>query len=185
MDTLFHFIFPLMAMMAARVKVKHVITVSIILAAAAASLDLDHFFGLVPRATFHNIFVTVLFPVILFLIFFKKKNKTYMHLSLILLLFLVSHPILDMFDEGGVELFYPISDQMYDLTKFSLNIPLPTGEKVYIISTAGVGLTIYFLLILSVIFIDDFLNYFRKDKTAEYTFGKTLKKEEKKIEREL
>lgn len=131
MDTLFHFIFPLIAMMAARIKVKHSIRVSIILAAAAALIDVDHFFGLVARGTFHNIFVTVLFPIVLFLIFFKKKNKHYMHLSLILLLFLVSHPILDMFTEGGVELFYPFSNQMYDLSKFSLTIPLQGGGRIH------------------------------------------------------
>lgn len=185
MDTLFHFIFPLIAMLAARIKVKHSITVSITLAASTALLDVDHFFGLVARGTFHNIFVTVLFPIILFLIFFKKGNKKYMHLSLILLLFLVSHPILDMFTEGGVELLYPFSEQKYDLSKFSLTVPLPSGVNAYVVSTAGVGLTIYFLLILSVIFIDDFLKYFEKDKKIGYTFEQTLKKEEKKIEKEL
>jgi membrane-bound metal-dependent hydrolase YbcI (DUF457 family) len=173
-----------MAMMAARVKVKHSIRVSIALAAVTALLDVDHFFGFTARATFHNIFVVVVFPLILFLIFLKKGNKQYMNLSLALLLFLVSHPIVDMFTEGGVAIFYPISEQKYDLSKFSLPMFTAFGQG-YVISTAGVGLTIYFLLVLGVIFIEDLLNYFREDKTIEYTFGKTVKKEEKKIEKEL
>lgn len=172
-------------MMAARVKVRHSIRVSIILAGAAALLDVDHFFGLVARGTLHNIFVTALFPMVLFLIFFKKGNKKYMHLSLILLLFLASHPILDMFTEGKVELFYPVSEKQYDLSGLSFTVPLQSGQPGYIISGSGIGLTIFFLLILSVIFIEDFLNYFRKDKGIGYIFGETVKKEEKKIEKEL
>src|SRR6266550_4529535 len=163
MDTLFHFVFPLIALMAARVKIKHEIPVAFGLAFSAAALDIDHFFGMVPRGTFHNVFVVILLPISLFILSlkFEKGATYYKNITLTLLLFLCSHPIADMFEPGGVKFFYPFSNDYNDLSALSLTIPLSPGTNGYLISTGGVGLTIYFLMIFGVIFIDDFLEIFK------------------------
>ena len=193
MDTLFHFIFPLIAILAARIKVKHKISIIFGLALVTALLDIDHFFG-VPRGTLHNIFITLILPMFFLLLSFKfEKGDYYKNISLILLLFLFSHTILDMFTEGGVKLdmfteggvklFYPFSDQSYDLTKFLISIQLPSGIEVHLISTSGIGLTIYFVMILSVIFVEDFIRYLKREKRVEKAFLETIQAEEKKIEK--
>src|SRR5437867_12553870 len=100
MDALFHFIFPLIALLAARVKIKHELPVALGLAFSAAALDIDHFFGMVARATLHNIFVVLLFPLALFILSlrFEKASNYYKNITLTLLLFWLSHPISDMFN---------------------------------------------------------------------------------------
>lgn len=110
-DILFHFIFPIIAMLATRPKVKHRITTIIILAfIGSVVMDLDHFDPFVARGTFHNIFVTLLIPLVLIVLAFmyEKKGTYYKNLSIVLLLVLFSHTIADMFSEGEVKLFYPI-----------------------------------------------------------------------------
>jgi membrane-bound metal-dependent hydrolase YbcI (DUF457 family) len=152
----------------------------------AVFLDIDHFIG-VTRGSLHNIFVTLLLPIILFILALKleKKGDYYKNVSLVLLLFLFSHPILDMFTEEGVVLFYPFSTQFYDLSYLSLTIVLPSGIQAYVISTAGVGLTIYFLMVLSAIFVEDFLKVLKRERKLEKALVKTMEEEEKKIEKEL
>lgn len=175
-----------MAALAARIRIKHKIGTCLTLATFTAFLDVDHFIG-VTRGSLHNIFITLLFPIILFVLAlkFEKKGDYYKNVSLVLLLFLFSHPILDMFVEGGVMLFYPFSTQLYDLSGLSLKITLPSGEQGYIISSAGVGLTIYFSMILGSIFVGDFLCIFKKERKLETALVKTMEEEEKKIEKEL
>jgi len=183
MDSLFHFVFPLIAILAARIKVKYKIRTCLFLAAATAMLDIDHVIG-VSRGTLHNVFITVLFPVAMLILSFKleKKGETYFkNVSLIMLLFLISHPIADMFTEGGVMFFYPFSHQFYDLTRFSIKSPWG-----YIVSTAGIGLTIYFLLIMSCIFMEDFMSVLKRRRYKDgIAVVKTIEKETKKIEKEL
>lgn len=185
-DALFHFVFPLIAILTARIRIKHKIGTCLTLATIAVFLDVDHFVG-ATRGSLHNIFVTLLLPIVLFILAFKfeRKGDYYKNVSLVLLLFLFSHPILDMFTEGGVMLFYPFSTQYYDLSHLSLTITLPSGIQGYIISTAGIGLTTYFLMILSVMFVEDFLKIFKRERKLEKAFIKTVEEEEKKIEKEL
>jgi len=186
MDALFHFIFPLIALMAARVKIKHEIPVALGLAFSAAMLDIDHFFGMVARATLHNIFVVLFFPLALFILSmkFEKGGTYYKNVTLTLLLFLFSHPISDMFNVGeGVALFYPFSSTYYSFSGLDLSVPLSGGSPGYIVSTGGIGLTIYFLMILGVIFIEDFLNIFRKEGKIIKSIKETFQKEESEIEK--
>ena len=70
MDSLFHFIFPIIAALAAKVHVKHEIRNILIVGVLAVLIDVDHFVG-VERATFHNIFVTVLIPIIIIILAFR------------------------------------------------------------------------------------------------------------------
>ena len=55
----------------------------------------------------------------------------------------------------------------------------------YVLTADGIGLTIYFLMILSIIFVEDFIAVLQKIKNPNKALIKTLQKEEKKIKREL
>jgi membrane-bound metal-dependent hydrolase YbcI (DUF457 family) len=187
-DTLFHFIFPFLALLIARPKFKHRLIVAILLAASAALLDIDHFFGMVPRGTLHNVFVTLVFPLTIFALafVFEKKGTYYKNVSLALLLFLFSHPMVDIFTGGaGLKLFYPLSEQEFFLNSIKFSIPLPNGQIGYVISSNGIGLSIYTAMILAVIFVEDFNRFLMKLKKPEKALIKTIEYEEKKIEKEI
>ena len=61
MDSLFHFIFPIIAALAARVHIKHPVRNILIAAFLAVAVDIDHLIG-IPRATTTNIFVLQVRP---------------------------------------------------------------------------------------------------------------------------
>ena len=182
MDSLFHFIFPLIVALAARIHLKHGLKWIVGLALATVLLDLDIF--LVHRATFHNLFVVLLIPAILVLLAFKyeRRGTKYKTLSLVLLLFFFSHTILDMGTEAGVQLLYPFSDQVYSFQGMTVANPFGPGE---LLSGEGIALLLYFAVLLLVLFVEDFISFFMKDKTVRKAFRDTVRKEEKKIKREL
>jgi len=174
MDTLFHFIFPIIAALAARLNIKHPIRSILGTAFIALLIDIDHFIGL-DRATFHNIFVTILIPVILlFLAFHLKLNRYTKKFLFILLIFLSSHLFLDLFppptsggyigiiEDEGVSLFYPLSTTQYEIN-FDVKIPLKTSSSPYtvegyLISSLGFGMLLYFIIILiPCLFLDDII----------------------------
>jgi membrane-bound metal-dependent hydrolase YbcI (DUF457 family) len=183
MDSLFHFIFPLIIALAARIHLKHGIEWVVGLALATVLLDLDVF--LIHRATLHNVFVVVLLPIILVLLAFRyeKKGTKYKTLSLVLLLFLFSHTLLDMGTEAGVQLFYPLSDQVYQFTG-GISVGLPAGQG-YLISGVGISLALYFFFLLLVLFIEDFVGFFARGKNVRKAFKATVNKENRKIRKEL
>jgi len=164
MDSLFHFVFPIIAALAARINIKHPIRTIFISAFLTLLIDLDHFFGL-ERATFHNIFITVLIPLVLLLISFQLKlNRYFKGFFFLLLIFLSSHLFLDLFSfpafgnyigitEGeGVALFYPVINTHYSIN-FNVKIPLktiflPYMIEGYVISSLGFGILVYSILIL-------------------------------------
>jgi len=190
MDTLFHFIFPFFALMIARIRFKHRLPIAFAMAASTALLDVDHFFGLVPRGTFHNIFVTLVLPLSIFaLAFILEKKGTYVkNVSLTLALFLFSHPIADVFTGSApVLLFYPFSNAEFYLNSIKVYSPIPmeNGFVPAVIDSGGIGLTIFFAMILSVIFVEDFNKFLMRYKKPERAFEKTVKLEQKKIEKEL
>ena len=150
MDTLFHFVFPLMAAMAAQVHIKHPVK-NLLIAAFLASivLDLDHFI-FIERATFHNLFITLLLPSLLvFHAFHKKASYETKGLSIVLLIFLFSHTVLDVITEPGVALLYPISEE-YFVFNPSLWIPLESTfvTEGMLISPLGIGGLVYFVLVV-------------------------------------
>jgi len=157
MDSLFHFVFPIISALAAKVHVKHEIRDILIVGVFSVLIDLDHFIGL-ERATFHNIFITLLLPLIIVILAFSFKAKyNFKGLSVLLLIFLSSHLFLDVFSEGPVALFYPFSNSYYT---FNFNLSIPEG---YIISTLGVGILIYFIIIfLPCLFLDDIIEIMEK-----------------------
>jgi len=183
MDSTFHFIFPLIIALAARVHLRHGIEWVLGMSLATVLLDLDVFF--IHRATFHNLFVTLLIPAILVALAFhyEKRGTKYKTLSLVLLLFLFSHPLLDMGTEGGVQLLYPFSSQVFQFTG-GLAIDLPVGTG-YLVSGLGISLLFYFVVLLLVLFIEDFIRYFGQGKGVEKALEKTIRTEKRKIRKEL
>jgi len=183
MDSVFHLIFPLIIALAARVHLKHGLGWILGLALATVLLDLDVFF--IHRATFHNLFVTLLLPAILVALAFQyeKRGNRYKTLSLLLLLFLLSHTILDMGTESGVQLLYPFTDQVYQFIG-GISVSLPAGEG-YLVSGLGISLLLYFFLLLLVLFVEDFVKYFEKDRNVERALKDTIRKEEKKLKKQL
>jgi membrane-bound metal-dependent hydrolase YbcI (DUF457 family) len=178
MDSLFHFIFPMIAALAAKIHVKHGLETVIGLSLAAVLIDLDVFF--IHRATFHNLFLTALLPlVIIALVFRYRPRNAYLKMtSIALFLFLISHTVLDLFTEAGVALLYPLSSQFYTMD-INVVVATPLGQS-SLVTSAGVGLTLYFAIILAVLFVEDFLVMSKRERKLRRCFEDTLKKEIKK-----
>ena len=174
MDTLFHFVFPIIAALAARLNVKHPIKSILGAAILAVLIDVDHFIGL-ERIAFHNVFVTILAPLaLLYLAFHFKANRYVKGFFLLVLIFTSSHIFLDLFSynifgndigiiEGsGVALFYPLSNTLYSID-FNIKIPLtistpPYAIEGYLVSSLGFGILMYFVIIvLPCLFLDDII----------------------------
>jgi len=178
MDSLFHFIFPIIAALAAKVHVKHEIRNILIVGVLAVLIDIDHFIG-VERATFHNIFVTVLIPIIIIILAFSLRVRYSLKgFSILLLIFLSSHTFLDLFSGSpGVALFYPISNTYYSL-EFGITVPMttkfvPSVIEGYVISSLGLGILIYLIIIiLPCLFLDDIIETMEKKHES---FRKALK----------
>lgn len=158
MDTLFHFVFPVFTALAAKVHDKHKIRDILIAGALTVLIDLDHYVGLT-RATFHNVFITLLLPlIIVILAFIFKRSYSFKGFSVLLLIFLSSHLFLDLFSEGPVALFYPLSNEYYNLN-FDISVPLGNDSSGYLVSTLGVGILAYFILILlPCLYLDDIID---------------------------
>ena len=92
MDTVFHFVFPLIVALGARIHIKHGIEYVLGLAVISVLLDIDHFVG-VPRGTLHNGFIVILLPIIAIILAFKyeKVGIKWKSMSVASLLFLSSH----------------------------------------------------------------------------------------------
>ena len=179
MDSLFHFIFPLIAIAAARVRIKHYTIPTILtIALAAVLLDVDHFFGFVPRGTFHNIFITALFPFLILALSFRYGEERHRQISLALLIVMFSHVILDMFSEGAVYLLYPFSMQQFSLAAFYIT----TAEGYYLVSSSSIGLVIFFAMLACIYFIED-IDFFivKKHIKFRHALKCALRKEEKKL----
>ena len=175
MDILFHFLFPIITALAAKVHIKHRLRNILIAGALTVLIDLDHFIG-VERATFHNVFITLLLPLITVILTFNfKTSYNFKGFSILLLIFLSSHLVLDIFS-GSVALFYPISDKYYSFA-FELIIPLQSklegNFEAYIISPLGFSILIYFIIILlPCLFLDDIIEIMKK---KHENFRKALK----------
>ncbi len=160
MDSLFHFMFPIIAALAARVHLKHPMRNILIAAILSVLVDIDHVIG-IPRGSLHNAFVLILIP-LLFVIYTFSKRKFYQQkgLAILILIFLSSHLFLDVFD-GGVMAFYPLSMHNYSI---AFNIPISyssiggAGYEGLIASSFGIGIALYFLMIiLPCLFLDDII----------------------------
>jgi membrane-bound metal-dependent hydrolase YbcI (DUF457 family) len=173
MDTLFHFLFPVITALAAKVHLHHKVRDILIVGALAVLIDLDHFIG-VERATFHNIFITLLLPLLFVILAFIFKTKYNLKgFSILLLIFLSSHLLLDLFS-GDVALIYPFSKNYYTVNA-DVKIPLESRftSEGYLISSVGVGILVYFIIIfLPCLFLDDIIEIMKKKHES---FRKALK----------
>jgi membrane-bound metal-dependent hydrolase YbcI (DUF457 family) len=154
--------FPVFTALAAKVHVKHKIRNLLVVGALTVLIDLDHFVG-VTRATFHNVFVTLLLPIVIIILAFSfKKSYGLKGFSVLLLIFLSSHLFLDLFSEGTVALFYPLSDKYYNFS-FNIEVPISGGYEGKLISTSGISILIYFVLVfLPCLFLDDIIEVMEK-----------------------
>lgn len=178
MDSLFHFIFPIFAALAARVHIKHPVRNILIAACLAVAVDIDHLIG-IPRVTTTNIFVLVLIPLIfIFYAFSKKKSYNLKGLSILILIFLSSHLFLDMFT-GGVGLFYPLTDAIY-----AINFDIPfawtnyagVSYEGFIVSSLGVGITLFFaIIVLPCYFLDEIIVIMEKKHESFWKAVKDFK----------
>lgn len=175
MDSLFHFTFPIIAALAARVHMKHPIKNILIAAFLTMLVDVDHLIG-ISRGLTHNIFILLVIPT-LYVIYTFSKRKMYQQkgLSILILIFLASHLFLDIFT-GGVVLFYPFSAVSYGI---DFNVPLlwsnmdGTALSGYVASSLGIGITLFFLLIiLPCLFLDDIIDVMERKHES---FRKALK----------
>lgn len=164
MDSLFHFIFALIGGLALNLHRKHKIELIVGLAFLSILIDADHFWGLIARGTFHNLFFVIGVPFVLFLAFYayeKKKSSIKLQTAaLLLMVMLFSHVIADTFIEGKVLFFYPLSDTGYGM----LNYQIQFLESIHpaIINVEGIALAVYFVILMSALFIEDFIYFFEK-----------------------
>lgn len=180
MDSLFHFLFPIIGALAARVHVKHGIRTIILLGVITVLIDVDHFIYGFDRMLFHNIFFTVVFPLVIILVVFLSKSDYYMKgFSVMLFLFLSSHLILDIFTEPGVALLFPLSAQYY-LLDFNIYVPIASkfSSQGAIVSSAGIGVLIFTVLILfPCMFLDEIIFFMEKKHENFRSALKDVKKE--------
>ena len=163
MDTLFHFIFSIIVGLAIGIHRKHRISVLVALAFLSILVDVDHFFGLGSRGTFHNVFFVFFVPLTLFFVFYVYEDRKSIKLqtySLILLVMLTGHLVSDMLYGGVVKLFYPFSGVSYSFPEYAI---LATSEFYSpIVSSDGLILLAYSLILFSAVFIEGFIYHFEK-----------------------
>jgi len=150
-DSLFHFLFPVISALAARVHIKHPIRNILLAGLLAVLIDIDHLSFLGPtRGLLHNFFATSVFPAILiFLTFHFRKSYQAKGFAILLMIFLSSHTFLDLSFGGGVALFYPFSLKYHS---FDFELSVTEGS---IVSQQGLGLLFYFVsVILPLYFLD-------------------------------
>jgi hypothetical protein len=127
------------------------------MAASAVMIDIDYFMGSgLGGAMFHNLFFTLAVPFTILSIMYSWGGETERQASMCLLLFLFSHTMVDLFSGETVALFYPITNM-----QFGINFSLAWGGF-EIISSSGVGLMIYFSILLLCFFLQDIDRYMVK-----------------------
>jgi|GEM_PF-1339768 len=184
MDSLFHFVFPIICALAAKVHIKHGVRNIVLLGILTVLIDIDHFIYGFERMLFHNIFFTIILPLFIIFLVFNSKSDYYLKgFSVMLFLFLSSHILLDVITEPGVALLYPFSTDYYKLD-FNVYVPIASkfsGEGA-IISSTGVGLSIFAVIILlPCIFLDEIIFIMEKKHESFRKALKDIKKEMIKI----
>jgi len=164
MDTLFHFIFSIIAGMALGLHLKHKLEIVVLAAAFSLLIDLDHFGGFITRGSFHNIFIFLLLPFVLFLlayIYEKPKGQIkWQSFFLLLLVMLAGHVAADSFSEGKVLLFYPLS--MKEIGMISEGTRMFDSIHPAVVEKEGIALALYFIILAGAVFIEDFIFFFEK-----------------------
>ncbi|MFH1750687.1 MAG: metal-dependent hydrolase [Candidatus Micrarchaeota archaeon] len=166
MDSLFHFVFSVIGAMALDLHKKHRLVFVMSAASFAVLIDFDHFFNIDPlyAKPLHNIFVAILIPLALFYIAYRYERNLHPRRTelqkffLVVMVMLVGHLVADMFysQDFRVKLFYPLSYESYSFA----DLPLPTPlERYDFITSQGVALLFYSIILLSVLFAEDFIKW--------------------------
>jgi hypothetical protein len=120
-------------------------------ALAAAAIDIDHLFPVYNEtgiAIFHNVFVFILLPAELFLVFFiyeRQKGTTIRQRScLILSVMFIGAMLTDGISESGMTLFYPLNTQIYGF----INMQATVDPTVFSLTTGQVILILWGMVII-------------------------------------
>ena len=162
MDTLFHFVFAILAGLAFGLHRKHRLSLIIFTGFCSILIDLDHFLVPLGYATqyrsFHNIFIIFVIPCILFLIFhYLERNRAsdkFQIFFLLLMVMLIGHVIADMF-YSSVQILYPLSDRAFSLPDVTIQATDKFSSPV--VAPQGIGIAIYGITIFIGTFIHDIL----------------------------
>lgn len=169
MDSLFHFLFVFLLLLAARIHLTHHRFAPLFLSVLTLVPDADHYFGLIARASLHNVFVTVLFPLVLLGIafLFEKKGVFFKQLALLVLVCLLVHPILDLPGDIGVQFLYPLSDQAFALGNLGIFVPIQTGQLVPLVSSTSIAIVLALVLMLPVFFLEQIIGKIENTEEAK------------------
>jgi hypothetical protein len=166
MDSLFHFVFSIISALAVDLHKKHKMFFVFAAAAFAVAIDFDHFFHIDPfnMKPLHNLLFIIGVPLLLFYFSYRlernrKPRTTVMRqFWLVVMIMLVGHLITDMFysPDYRIMLFYPFSYQSYSFADLPLATPF---TKYDFITSQGVALLVYFVILMSILFIEDFVKW--------------------------
>jgi hypothetical protein len=171
MDSLFHFLFPMMAVLAARVHLRHGLLTILPLGLIAVLIDADHFIG--TAGMLHNIFFTLVIPLVIIVLAFRYGNHYQREFSILLLIFLFSHTVADLFMEGQVALLYPLTDATFSLAGFTVAIGSFT-----LVSSTSIGFAIYFLMLLGIFFLEEMERFLdRTHRNVRRAFSMALRRD--------
>ena len=163
MDSLFHFIFSVIAALALDLHKKHRLVFVISAASFAVLIDFDHFLGWDAAyiKPLHNAWIAILLPLLLFYVAYRyyRNNKKYgielQKFFLVVMAMLAGHLVADMF-YGEIKLFYPLSHEGYSFS----DLPFPRPfEKYDFITTEGIALLFYSIILLAILFAEDFIKW--------------------------
>jgi len=100
----------------------------LILAFACTSIDIDHIFPIYQNSgvkIFHNVFVFIIIPITLFLIFYfyehKKNSSIGQRACILLAVMFVGHMFLDG-TSGSMPFFYPLRPERYAIVNMGVTI---------------------------------------------------------------
>ena len=125
---------------------RHKALMIILFALATCAIDLDHLLPVYNEtgiAIFHNAFVFVLFPALLYLTFFimerEKSTSIKQRSCLILVVMFLGAMFTDGISESGMPLFYPLRTEMYTF----INMETTVDPTIFSLSSAQVILIIW------------------------------------------
>lgn len=163
MDTLFHFMLALIGGFALNSRRSYSVLFLFSAALVSVLIDADHFI-FAYRRTFHNVFTVVLIPLALFYLAYLYEDRRSIRLQsffLVLMVMLMGHVITDLAaTPGGLMLFYPVSHAYYSVPK--VEIMATSDFYSPLVSTLGIALLLYGLLISFGLFIEDFIYFFEE-----------------------
>jgi len=171
MDSLFHLAVSYLSGMAINPRLNHrpeeVLAVSIL----SVGIDIDHLLFSYPRA-FHTVFIVLLLPSVLFYISYRYERNSesikYQTLSILLFVMLSAHLLVDLFFEGTIRPFYPVSSFELVAPQIEINA---IRENWIVISSEGFLLTLNALVVSLGFFAEKFIYFFEtQHETVEEFF---------------